>query len=627
MIDKKKLEDYILHAGRVTVPGLQLKFSADYLTVRNVVSDLVKRGLLRQDNGLEFVPTGKEEPSFFERCRPAKMTEPISIFSPDRRSRDAAVLVKRMFDGLFGDEGRRDPATLRALLAYAADDGDEDDEDGEKDDDDLFEEIFDPFASEKGHGRYEALTRSELSIILPIVARTEREFLIPPRFEEMLDYSCTQLRFDRALTLALSTVERVLASLFAAVPVNAKIVKVEVSWSAAVFHVAAEGGDGERMRERLAHFAKGLFNHASAEGGGDRLKLIIPLPMNSRKQLTGESFARLVKYPRKRGLYFPVGRTYDGQDVLCDLASDDLLVTGDYGTEGTAFLHGALTAFTQRYSPERVRIFFASFKHPDILPYGEIPHHMAPYAITTAVGLNRVLNELKSLSTDPVRHRPQHLLLVLCGLPDPAAFPMQEFRERLTDIMKDNAKTGVHVIFIPNSMTENDLPASVSDLFGAKLCFRSAAAAQREEFAFKGNGSELYCPSSELLVGDGDAYYTVGGNSVRVQAVWGVGPKATVERLSGSDRPSEGYIIAEPPDDVVRLAPPEEVYLTGLKAVVESQNASLSLVQRTCSIGFNHAGKILEWMEKMGYITANERLLTRKVLLTRELFHDLYGDI
>lgn len=48
----------------------------------------------------------------------------------------------------------------------------------------------------------------------------------------------------------------------------------------------------------------------------------------------------------------------------------------------------------------------------------------------------------------------------------------------------------------------------------------------------------------------------------------------------------------------------EEVYIDALRYIIQSGSASISMIQRKCSVGYNKAGKIIEWMEDMGYISA-----------------------
>ena len=69
-------------------------------------------------------------------------------------------------------------------------------------------------------------------------------------------------------------------------------------------------------------------------------------------------------------------------------------------------------------------------------------------------------------------------------------------------------------------------------------------------------------------------------------------------------------------------------YIKALAIVVKLGSASISLIQRKCSVGYNHAGKIIEWMELMGYISPFDgKAKARTVLLTKEDFEAKYGDL
>jgi DNA segregation ATPase FtsK/SpoIIIE-like protein len=70
----------------------------------------------------------------------------------------------------------------------------------------------------------------------------------------------------------------------------------------------------------------------------------------------------------------------------------------------------------------------------------------------------------------------------------------------------------------------------------------------------------------------------------------------------------------------------EDVYIEALKLVILSNTASISMLQRKCSVGYPKAGKIIEWMEDMGYISPYDGARARKVLITKEEFEELYGE-
>ena len=71
----------------------------------------------------------------------------------------------------------------------------------------------------------------------------------------------------------------------------------------------------------------------------------------------------------------------------------------------------------------------------------------------------------------------------------------------------------------------------------------------------------------------------------------------------------------------------DEVYVEALRNAILSSSASISLVQRKCSVGYNKAGKIIEWMEDQGYISAFDGAKARKVLITPEQFEEKFGPL
>ncbi len=71
------------------------------------------------------------------------------------------------------------------------------------------------------------------------------------------------------------------------------------------------------------------------------------------------------------------------------------------------------------------------------------------------------------------------------------------------------------------------------------------------------------------------------------------------------------------------VAEVDEIYYEALGVVVEIGTASLSTLQRKCSIGYNRAGKIVEWMEANGYVEPFNGARARKVLLSQQAYEEI----
>ncbi len=69
----------------------------------------------------------------------------------------------------------------------------------------------------------------------------------------------------------------------------------------------------------------------------------------------------------------------------------------------------------------------------------------------------------------------------------------------------------------------------------------------------------------------------------------------------------------------------DPVYIEALRHVVAAGRASFSTIRRRCGVGYNRAGKIIDWMEEMGYVSPFEGAKNRRVFLTKEELEAKYG--
>ncbi len=75
----------------------------------------------------------------------------------------------------------------------------------------------------------------------------------------------------------------------------------------------------------------------------------------------------------------------------------------------------------------------------------------------------------------------------------------------------------------------------------------------------------------------------------------------------------------------VSVIPPEPVFLDILRVIIEKNCVSMSMIQRCCSVGYNGAGRAMDWMEANGYVSKFDKDAPRQVLITKEQFEENYG--
>ena len=148
---------------------------------------------------------------------------------------------------------------------------------------------------------------------------------------------------------------------------------------------------------------------------------------------------------------------------------------------------------------------------------------------------------------------------------------------------------------------------------------------------------------AQKLLGNGDMLFRTGGmfNSLRVQGAF-VSSREMQEIVQDIKAHNEAYFDSSVADFINKTEAEsgggaggdvddgavDPQYIKALGIVVNLGQASISLIQRKCSVGYNHAGKIIEWMELMGYISPFDgKAKARTVLLSKEDFEAKYGDL
>ena len=136
---------------------------------------------------------------------------------------------------------------------------------------------------------------------------------------------------------------------------------------------------------------------------------------------------------------------------------------------------------------------------------------------------------------------------------------------------------------------------------------------------------------AEQLLGKGDMLYMPGGKQVvRVHGpfVSDEEVEAVAEHWRGQGRPDYvDAVTTDPPDlagqfglDMGGAAgeagdAEAEMYARAVQIVGESQKASISYIQRQLRVGYNNAARLVERMEKDGYVGVPDHVGRREVLI------------
>ncbi len=373
--------------------------------------------------------------------------------------------------------------------------------------------------------------------------------------------------------------------------------------------------------------------------------------------LSGDTFVNA----KPSSLMFAMGKDVANRKIYGDISKMiHLLVAGSSGSGKSVFLGSLIVSLIYKYSPEELRLILIDPKKTEFVLYNNLPHLMINEIITEpgkavqslnwAIGeMNRrySLFEKMSRSGKYVVNLDQYneqlekaerlpkIVIIIDELADLMLAAKKEMEDRIQNLTQKARAAGIHLIVATQRPSTDVITGVIKSNLATRVAFYVATDVDSRVI--------LDQTGAQKLLGKGDFLYTMPGINVpvRVQSAF-TSPEESqrvVNFIKNNnecyyDEEATAYInsrggnVGDPSDGSVGSdGSVDPMYIEALRYVVQSNSASISMIQRKCSAGYNRAGKIIEWMEDMGYISPFDGAKARKVLLTKEEFESKYGPL
>lgn len=363
---------------------------------------------------------------------------------------------------------------------------------------------------------------------------------------------------------------------------------------------------------------------------------------------------------KPNSLTFTLGVDVSNEKVYGDVAKmTHLLVAGASGMGKSAFLRSLIISLVYKYSPQDLRLILIDPKMADFTLYTGIPHlvineiicrpQQAVQSLRWAIGEMERRYEMfrkKSLAGTYVvnldgynanlekgEEKLPKIVIIVDELADLMSVARKDVEDCIQRLTAKARAAGIHMILATQRPSVDVVTGVIKSNLPTRIAF--AVSSEIDSRVILDTGG------ADKLLSMGDMMYSMAGfkNPVRVQAPYidDAPAQAVINYIrenNDTDFNNEAmaYINnASAPTGSSGGASSngevEPVYIEALKFVIQTGSASISMLQRKCSVGFNKAGKIIEWMEEMHYIAEFDGSpKPRKTLITKEEFEQLYGE-
>ena len=371
--------------------------------------------------------------------------------------------------------------------------------------------------------------------------------------------------------------------------------------------------------------------------------------------LTGDTFVNA----KSSSIMFTMGKDVGNRKVYGDISKMiHLLVAGSSGSGKSVFLGSLIISLIYKYSPEELRLILIDPKKTEFVLYNDLPHlmineiitdaHKAVQSLNWAIGeMNRrygLFEQMSRAGTYVVNldqynqhveknERLPKIVIIIDELADLMLAAKKEVEDRIQNLTQKARAAGIHLVVATQRPSTDVITGVIKSNLNTRIAFAVATDVDSRVI--------LDQSGAQKLLGKGDFLYTMQGinTPIRVQSAF-ISPEDSQRVVNFIKANNEAYYDENATAYInnVRTGGDggnygasgdevEPVYIDALRCVILSNSASISLIQRKCSIGYNKAGKIVEWMEEMGYISSFDGAKARKVLISKEEFESKYGSL
>ncbi len=337
-----------------------------------------------------------------------------------------------------------------------------------------------------------------------------------------------------------------------------------------------------------------------------------------------------------------LGKDISGTAVWTDLARmPHLLIAGTTGSGKSGCINTLLTSILLRSTPDDVRMILIDPKRIELGFYESIPHLLTPVVSSpkqAAAALANVVGEMErryeKLSILRARNLPEanrslrqrgeqslpYLLVVIDELADLMMISPQEVEDAVIRLAQKSRAVGIHLVLATQRPSVDVITGMIKANVPSRIAF--AVSSQTDSRVI------LDQAGAESLLGQGDMLFKPLGTS-RLQRVQGAYVSEeeialVVEQCRHQREQELDESLLELPEvfeadvdaDDGEFDPDEDPLLDkAIEIVVQTQTASVSLLQRRLRVGYTRAGRLIDMLERRGIISGYEGSKPRRVLV------------
>ena len=358
---------------------------------------------------------------------------------------------------------------------------------------------------------------------------------------------------------------------------------------------------------------------------------------------------------------FSVGKSIDGNCIVGNIGKmPHMLIAGTTGSGKSVCMNSIIISLLYKASPEDVKLIMVDPKMVELGIYNGIPHLLIPvvtdpkkaagslqwavvemmrrYKMMSDMGVRDLESYNSIVTAEEDGQKLPQVVIIIDELADLMMVAAKEVEDSICRIAQMGRAAGMHLIIATQRPSADVITGLMKANIPSRIAFSVASAMESRII--------LDTMGAEKLVGKGDMLYApIGsGKPLRVQGCFVT--DAEVEAVAGYVK--ENYVAnyddevlkeieksaaqtgkktptAADPDPSDEELEGDEMLPAAVDVILETGQASVSMLQRRLKLGYARAARIVDEMEEKGIVGPFQGSKPRSILITKEQWAAMRG--
>lgn len=339
-----------------------------------------------------------------------------------------------------------------------------------------------------------------------------------------------------------------------------------------------------------------------------------------------------------------LGLDISGKPIVTDLRKmPHGLIAGATGSGKSVCINTMLVSLLYKAKPEELKLLLIDPKMVELAPYNYIPHLASPvitdvkaataalkwaveemerrYELLAHAGV-RDISKFNQLAEEHERYSDKlpYIVIVIDELADLMMMAPADVEEAISRIAQKARACGIHLLIATQRPSVDVITGLIKANVPTRIAFSVSSQIDSR--------TVLDISGAEKLLGKGDMLFLENGTSkpIRLQGTFVSDEEIdkVVAHVRRERMPEFLFEHEELLKKVQMTEEEDELFYEACEFIIEQGGASTSSLQRRFKIGYNRAARLIDMMEKQGFISEAKGTKPRDVLITEMDFVQIH---